>query len=70
MENREVQRMTPLTDEELALSMRVEKLWRATEQALGISTFCIWILTQQRDLNRRPYQEIIATLKAKIQGEL
>ncbi len=61
--------MTPLTDEELVLSMRVEKLWRATEKTLGISTFCIWILTQQRDLNRRPYQEIVAVLMAKIQGE-
>jgi len=62
--------MAPLTDEELELSMRVEKLWHATEQALGISAFCIWILREQRDLNRRPYCEIIAVLKAKIQGEI
>jgi hypothetical protein len=62
--------MTPLTDEELALLKHAEHLWHATEQALGISTFCIWILTQQRDLNRRSSCEIIATLKAKTQGEL
>lgn len=62
--------MTPLTDEELALLRYVEHLWHATEQALGISTFCIWILCEQRDLNQRSYQEIIATLKAKVQGEI
>lgn len=59
--------MTPVSDEEGLTLKHVEQMWHRTEQALGISAFCRWILYEHFDLNRQPYPVIMAVLQDKLE---